>query len=157
MNSAEKKVVYMAVAFLVVGVVVRFLPWGVPSIEQLVDLPAQEPAVSESRASLPDVRENALTEEITDKVISEGDGGAAPAKRRKKARKKPKIVRLPIGINKAGLDELCALKGVGPKLAERIIAYREQKGPFLTPSDLEKVPGIGKKKLEGILQGIIFD
>ena len=62
-----------------------------------------------------------------------------------------------IVINRASKDELCALKGVGPKLAEPIIALREHQGPFLTPADLEKVPGIGKKKAEGILQGVIFD
>lgn len=157
MNSAEKKVVYMAVAFLVVGVVVRFLPWGIPSIEQDDDLLARE-SVPAQVHQVP--QESTDNPQITNKVISsDDDEEVAPQKKkkRKKSRKKGKIVRLPVHINYAGVDELCALKGVGPKLAGQIIAFREQNGPFLTPSDLEKVPGIGKKKAEGILQGVIFD
>lgn len=157
MNSAEKKVVYMAVAFLVVGIVVRFLPWGIPSIEQEDDLLYREPVASQVHQVSP---QSSDTLQVTDKVMpADDDEEAAPKKKkkRKKSRKKGKIVRLPVHINQAGVDELCALKGVGPKLAGQIIAFREQNGPFLTPSDLEKVPGIGKKKAEGILQGVIFD
>lgn len=156
MNSAEKKVFHIAVALFVVGLVVRFLPWGIPSIEQEDDLFGRETAVaSVGRSGLSET-----SPEVTDKVIKkEETSEAAPQKkkRRKGGKKKGKVVRLPIHINRASKDELCALKGVGPKLAEQIIAFREQKGPFLTPADLEKVPGIGKKKAEGILQGVIFD
>lgn len=156
MNSAEKKVFHIAVALFVVGLIVRFLPWGIPSIEQEDDLFGRETAV----ASVVRSGSSETSPEVTDKVIKkEETSEAAPQKkkRRKGGKKKGKVVRLPIHINRASKDELCALKGVGPKLAEQIIAFREQKGPFLTPADLEKVPGIGKKKAEGILQGVIFD
>lgn len=156
MNSAEKKVFHIAVALFVVGLIVRFLPWGIPSIEQEDDLFGRETAV----ASVARSGSSETSLEVTDKVIKkEETSEAAPQKkkRRKGGKKKGKVVRLPIHINRASKDELCALKGVGPKLAEQIIAFREQKGPFLTPADLEKVPGIGKKKAEGILQGVIFD
>ena len=156
MNSAEKKVFHIAVALFVVGLIVRFLPWGIPSIEQEDDLFGRETAV----ASVARSGSSETSPEVTGKVIKKEETvGAAPQKkkRRKGGKKKGKVVRLPIHINRASKDELCALKGVGPKLAEQIIAFREQKGPFLTPADLEKVPGIGKKKAEGILQGVIFD
>lgn len=156
MNSAEKKVFHIAVALFVVGLIVRFLPWGIPSIEQEDDLFGRETAV----VSVVRSGSSETSPEVTDKVIKkEETSEAAPQKRkrRKGGKKKGKVVRLPIHINRASKDELCALKGVGPKLAEQIIAFREQKGPFLTPADLEKVPGIGKKKAEGILQGVIFD
>ncbi|HOG68893.1 MAG TPA: helix-hairpin-helix domain-containing protein, partial [Fibrobacteraceae bacterium] len=65
--------------------------------------------------------------------------------------------KFPISINKATLEELCALKGVGPKLAEKMIAYRDSVGGFKTASDLLKVPGIGKKKSKNILHDVIFD
>ena len=55
------------------------------------------------------------------------------------------------------MEELCALKGVGPKLAEKIIERRNAAGPFKNASDLKKVHGIGKKKLENMIQLIIFD
>jgi competence protein ComEA len=63
-----------------------------------------------------------------------------------KKSKKRTEVKFPISINKASIEELCALKGVGPKLAEKIIAYRESVGGFKTASDLQKVSGIGDKK-----------
>lgn len=156
MNAAEKNILHIAFALFMVGVVVRFLPWGVPAIELL-----DEPSKLEYS---PPVKNRELESNgITDKVIDLGGGGDSrevlPKKLKKtsKAKKKEKIVHFPIQINQSGIDELCALKGVGPKLAEKIIAFREQFGPFKTPKDLEKVPGIGKKKLEGILEGIIFD
>ena len=64
---------------------------------------------------------------------------------------------LPVHINSASIDELCALNGVGPKLAEKILEAKNAFGPFKTGEDLQKVPGIGKKKLEKLLPGVIFD
>jgi competence protein ComEA len=57
----------------------------------------------------------------------------------------------------ASAEDLCAIKGVGPKLAEKIIERRNAFGPYKGASDLKKVHGIGKKKLEMMLQSIIFD
>lgn len=51
-----------------------------------------------------------------------------------------------VNINTAGLAELDSLPGIGPTLAQRILDYRTQKGPFRTIEDLENVPGIGAKK-----------
>ncbi len=53
-----------------------------------------------------------------------------------------------ININKATLDELCALKRIGPSYAQRIVDYREQNGPFEKPTDIMKVRGIGPKTYE---------
>ena len=53
-----------------------------------------------------------------------------------------------ININTAGVAELDKLSGVGPALAERIIQYRTEHGPFAKPDDLENVSGIGAKTFE---------
>ena len=53
-----------------------------------------------------------------------------------------------ININTATVEELVQLNGVGPKYAERIIAYREKYGPFKTPEELMQVKGIGQKTFE---------
>jgi len=53
-----------------------------------------------------------------------------------------------ININTAGAAELDKLSGVGPVLAERIIQYRTEHGPFARPEDLENVSGIGAKTYE---------
>ncbi|MCT1366778.1 ComEA family DNA-binding protein [uncultured Kocuria sp.] len=48
-----------------------------------------------------------------------------------------------ININTADVEELQKLPKVGPKLAERIIEWRTQHGPFRNLSELDAVPGIG--------------
>jgi competence protein ComEA len=55
-----------------------------------------------------------------------------------------------IAINRATIAELEALPGVGPVLAGRIVAYREEHGPFRAVEDLLDVPGIGESKLASI-------
>jgi competence protein ComEA len=56
----------------------------------------------------------------------------------------------PVDLNSAGLDELDALPGVGPTIAQAIIAYRTKHGPFLSVDDLTEVPGIGAAKLDAL-------
>ena len=55
-----------------------------------------------------------------------------------------------ISPNRADAAQLEELPGVGPVLAERIIAHREANGPFETVEDLLEVPGIGEAKLASI-------
>lgn len=53
-----------------------------------------------------------------------------------------------ININTANETELDQLPGIGPSLAKRIIAYREENGYFTSIEDLTNVSGIGEKKFE---------
>jgi len=48
-----------------------------------------------------------------------------------------------INLNTATIEELDTLEGIGPALARRIVEYRQQHGPFRTPAEIQKVPGIG--------------
>lgn len=64
-------------------------------------------------------------------------------------------VSFPIDINCADEDTLQALPGIGPVLAERIVAYREEHGSFSAAEELLNVEGIGEKRLEAILDYII--
>ena len=49
-----------------------------------------------------------------------------------------------VNVNTASAKELSTLAGVGPRLAERIVTYRDTHGPFKKPEDVRKVEGVGK-------------
>lgn len=55
-----------------------------------------------------------------------------------------------ININEAGQAELMMLEGIGEKISQRIIDYRQQNGPFLRIEEIMKVSGIGEKTFENI-------
>ena len=55
-----------------------------------------------------------------------------------------------ISINTATSPELERLPGIGPVLAQRIVEYREQNGPYQRLEDLLEVEGIGPSKLESL-------
>ncbi len=62
-----------------------------------------------------------------------------------------------IHINTATAQELEALPGIGPSLAEAIVTYREENGPFASVEALDDVPGIGPAKLEAIHDLVVVD
>jgi competence protein ComEA len=67
----------------------------------------------------------------------------------------PRRALQPLDLNRADAEALRDLPGVGPVLATRIVAFRETHGPFRTPEDLLRVPGIGAKRfarLQGLLR-----
>ena len=49
----------------------------------------------------------------------------------------------PVNINTADVKELMKLEGVGRRVAEKIVEYRDSHGPFKKPEELRKVEGIG--------------
>jgi len=53
---------------------------------------------------------------------------------------------IPIDINKATIDDLMLINGVGEKTAWRIIQFREESGSFERVEDLMKIHGIKDKK-----------
>jgi competence protein ComEA len=54
-------------------------------------------------------------------------------------------------LNSAGIDELGALPKVGPVLAQRIVDWRKEHGPFTSIEELDAVDGVGPKMLETLL------
>lgn len=57
-----------------------------------------------------------------------------------------------LDLNRATPADLEELPGIGPVLAERIAAHRDQVGGFTAVGDLREVPGIGEKKFQAIAE-----
>jgi len=64
---------------------------------------------------------------------------------------------LAVDLNTASAADLAALPGIGPALAQRIVVYREEHGPFGKIEDLLSVKGIGEKSLDRLKEYIFID
>ena len=62
-----------------------------------------------------------------------------------------------VHVNSATLEELDTLPGIGPSLAQAIIDYRTENGPFTSLADLDNVSGIGPAKLDALRDLVVFD
>lgn len=60
----------------------------------------------------------------------------------------------PVDLNSATADQLDALPGIGPATAAKIVAYRQQHGPFRSLAELDAVPGIGAGRIAQ-LKGLV--
>lgn len=63
-------------------------------------------------------------------------------------RVEPGSIAYTVDLNTAPWPELTVLPGVGETLAKRIVADRDQNGPFRDFDDLRRVRGIGARTLE---------
>jgi competence protein ComEA len=59
-----------------------------------------------------------------------------------------RAVTFPLDINRARIEELMELPGIGEKLAQRMVEYRKSQGGFRSVDELRKVRGIGEKRME---------
>ena len=60
----------------------------------------------------------------------------------------------PLDINTATAEELEELTGIGPVLAQAIVAYRAEHGAFRSVDELLEVRGIGEAKLNGMRDAV---
>jgi competence protein ComEA len=53
----------------------------------------------------------------------------------------------PVSLSSATAEQLDTLPGVGPVTAQKIVAYRQQHGPFTSVEALDAIPGIGPARI----------
>jgi competence ComEA-like helix-hairpin-helix protein len=61
-----------------------------------------------------------------------------------------------VDVDRADVSEITRLPRVGPALAQRIVAWRTEHGPFGSLSRLDSVSGVGPKLLDAILPFVSF-
>jgi competence protein ComEA len=62
-----------------------------------------------------------------------------------------------ININKASVQQLDTLPGVGPSIAQKIVEYRSSRGDFKSIEELNNVSGIGDEKYKDVKDLITVD
>ena len=60
----------------------------------------------------------------------------------------------PVSLSSASAEQLDTLPGVGPVTAQKIVAYRQEHGPFTSVAQLDAIPGIGPARLDE-LRGLV--
>lgn len=187
MNKSEKRALSLILFLFFLGALIRYLPFGLEEIgetpvtfRETADALAWkssgkfEKKFSQKNADSPGKfsPENGESDFKTFETSAENSdflnedeffkekGAVLKSKQGKKSKKKAsgkRKVKLPLAINSASAEDLCAIPGVGPLLASQIIEFRATRGPLKNEADLQKIPGIGKKKSKKILDSIIFD
>ena len=66
------------------------------------------------------------------------------------------IESVPVNVNTADSETLSLLGRIGPERAKRIVAHRDENGPFRSYPDLMRVSGIGRKTVEDLAGRVSF-
>jgi competence protein ComEA len=81
------------------------------------------------------------------RVDPAGGGGGAPAGA-------AAVPGQPLNLNLATVEQLQELDGIGPGLAGKIVAHRDEHGGFGSVEELGEVPGIGEKRLAALKEQV---
>ncbi len=83
-------------------------------------------------------------------------GGLQAIARRSVQLSRPLLPGERVDLDRADVSEITRLPRIGPGLAQRIVAWRDQHGPFGSLSRLDSVSGVGPKLLDAIMPFVSF-
>lgn len=117
----------------------------------LSQAPLQSPGHGDAEGDGPGAERLAGNEATAPVLSSRATRHTSPAPRMGSAKpgapaRRP--VTFPLDLNRAKLEDFIELPGIGEKLAQRLVDYRESHGGFRSVEDLREVRGIGAKRFE---------
>lgn len=143
LTETELKVNLFLLAILFTGIIIKLSNWEIEIPEKTSFDYSKSDSIFYSAASNSAIIENkAFDSKLESSDFNKGNFNPTV--------KKQKLAEKSININKASLEELAMLPGIGIKTAEKILAYRRASGGFGNINELLEVKGIGEAKFEKI-------
>ena len=118
------------------------------TVSVTVAAPSETASALEETASAPAAADETAAAEA---ATTEGASAASAAETQEPALQEPTREK-PLNLNTATQAQLELLPGIGPALAQAILDYRAEFGPFTAPEQLMEVPGIGEKRFAAVEQ-----
>jgi DNA uptake protein ComE-like DNA-binding protein len=106
-------------------------------------------------ASSPENRTRSALESQIQAADSARKAGFRKSKR-DKAKKPPPVPKGPVDLDVAKIEDIVALRFVGPALAKRIVANRDSFGPFGSLEGLQRVKGVGPSMVAKLDSAVTF-
>jgi competence protein ComEA len=152
LTKAEISLVSILLGFLVLGGVLKTIRSAEDTdlLLKKVETARLRETEVDSLISLAAVEQATTREDVLAEVQAEGNELNAGEKPQHRSSGK-KVFNGTISFNKASGRQLQKIPGIGPVMAERLIAFRKTKGGKVQQfQDFLEVKGIGKKKLESL-------
>lgn len=164
-TPSEQKALLFLGAVAVLGGAVRLFGSGAPVVEptaaERAGLAAQAAAAESAAAAVRAERSGGRTRRPGSKRKGPASGGETdsggvgdPASPGSGLIRRP--LAPPVDIDRATTEQLDALPGIGPALAARIVADRQQHGPFGSLDALDGVSGIGPTLINRLAGHVTF-
>ena len=118
------------------------------TVSVTVAAPSETASALEESASAPAAADETAAPEA---ATTDGASAASAAETQEPALQEPTQEK-PLNLNTATQAQLELLPGIGPALAQAILDYRAEFGPFTAPDQLMEVPGIGEKRFAAVEQ-----
>jgi comEA protein len=139
LTKTELKVFAFLAAVFIIGLIVKSLNWeNESSAKNNFDYTAMDSIFY----SLDSLKSNQSENNLLNSKVDSSDF--------KINKKKYELTEKSINLNKASLEELTMLPGVGVKTAQNILAYRKASGGFNSINELLEVDRIGESKFNKI-------